>query len=431
MSLCIVEAAARAAYPLACHGIDGLERGIVVKEETLAASDQWSWTAPDPRRLAELRQEMEEFNRTRIGLLSMAGSLQDGRSSLFPYVAGSPDPAASAAVLLCGQESQRLSDAWLYLVDEETTAAAVAAAATPPTEPISAERLPSPSGLMVFGAPIGSYPVSPSGLGALGGDYAAPVHTPIVAVSWSLWAAGRVRGASASVRWVANTVHGRELVPPGEQGIWITFYTATGAAYSVLPPETVVISPFGERITSGDMVAALRRPGRPELTWDNETVLFLGRKFPPTGSPLGTTGQWAQTVYTAWQLMSQTGEHAWTETEVVSRDRAGRRRDRRAGITADGDVRVVRLREVLRPSAEATAKDQQNSDGRRPPRTEYRWEVPPYRSPNRCLNTRAHATGGCTHAERIIRKHVNGPKGKPVRRVRGPVYLWDNPPAND
>jgi len=413
------------------HGTDGLMRGIMLKADPLPVSDQWSWSAPEPRRLAELRQEMEEFNRTNIGLLSMASSLQDGRSSLFPYVAGSRDPAAAAAVLLCGQESQRLSDARLYLVDDETTATAVAAAATPPTEPISVGRLPSPSGLMVFGAPIGSYPIAPGGLGARVEDGAAPVHTPIVAVSWSLWTAGPVRAASVPVRWVANAVHGRELVSPGEQGIWITFYTACGAAYSVLPPETVVVNVFGEQTTSGEMVAALRAPGRPELTWDNETVLFLGRKFPPAGSPLGTTGQWAQTVYTAWQLMSQTGEHAWTETEVVPRDRAGRRRDRRAGITGDGDVRVVRLREALRPSVEATAKDRQASDGRRPPRTEYRWEVPPYRSPNRCLNTRAHATGGCTHAERIIRKHVNGPKGKPVRRVRGPVHLWDNARADD
>ena len=391
--------------------------------ENVSPSPQWSWTAPEPRQLAEWRAAMEEFNRSNIGLLSMAGSLQDGRSSLFPYVAGSRDPAATAALLLCGQESQRLADARLYLVDEDTTAAAVAAAATPPTEHISADRLPSPNGLMVFSSPIGSYPIRPSGLGAAVADDAPAVHTPIVAVSWSTWTAGPVQGASAPVRWVANTVHGREIVRPGEQGIWITFYTACGAAYEALDPDTLVVNPFGQQTTSGDMVAALRMPGRPELTWDNETVLFLGRTFPAAGSPLGTTGQWAQTVYTAWQLMAQTGEHAWTDTELVPRDRAGRKRDRRAGFTADGDVRVVRLRAGLRPSAEATEKDQQASEGRRPPRTEYRWEVPPYRSPNRCLNSRLHASGGCTHAERIIRRHVNGPKGKPVRSVRGPVFL--------
>jgi hypothetical protein len=394
--------------------------------DTLPPGHQWSWTPPEPRELAELRQQMEEFNRTNIGLMAMAGSLQDGRSSLFPFVPESDDTAATAAVLLCAQESQRLADARLYLVDEDTTAAAVAAAATAPTEPISVDRLPSPSGLMVFSAPIGSYPVTPGWLGVLAGDEASPVHTPIVAVSWSLWTAGPVEGANVPVQWVANTVHGREVLRPGERGIWITFYTACGAAYSELAPETVVANPFGHRTTSGEMVEALRRPGRPALTWDNETVLFLGRTFPPAGSPLGTTGAWAQTVYTAWQLMTQTGEYAWTETEVVPRGRAGRKRDRRAGITGDGDVRVVRLRSALRPSAEATAKDREASEGRKPPRTEYRWEVPPYRSPNRCLNTRAHASGGCTHAERIIRRHVNGPKGKPVRSVRGPVYLVDS-----
>ncbi|MCM2430932.1 hypothetical protein [Streptomyces sp. RKAG337] len=389
-----------------------------------AASEHWHWQAPEPRQLAELRQQMEEFNRTNIGLLSMAGSLQDGRSSLFPYITGAGDPAASAAVLLCGEESQRLADARLYYVDEDTTAAALAASVAPPLEQITPDRLPSPAGLMVFASPIGSYEVNSGGLGEPGSP---PIHTPIVAVSWGPWSADR-----AAVQWVANTVHGREMVRPGERGIWITFYTACGAAYSAMAPDTVVVNAFlGERATAGEMLTSLHRAGRPELTWDNETVLFLGRTFPPAGSPLGTTGQWAQTVYTAWQLMAQTGQHAWTETEVVRRDRPGRKRDQRAGITGDGDVRVVRLRPDLRPPADATAKDRTASDGRMPPRTDFRWEVPPYRSPNRCLNTRLHATGGCTHAERIIRKHVNGPKGKPVRGIRGPVYVWDQVPSNN
>ncbi|WP_439681630.1 hypothetical protein [Embleya sp. MST-111070] len=317
-----------------------------------------------------------------------------------------------------------MADARIYQVDEETTAAAVAAASTPPTEAIDAGRLPSPSGLMVFESPIGSYEITPGDLG-ISDDEARAVHTPIVAVSWSLWTAEPVLGANVPTDWLANTEHGWRLIEPGRQGIWITFYTACGAAYGALAPDTVVLDPLGGRTTSSQVLASLRTPGRPQLTWDNETVLLLGTSFPAQGSPLGTTGRWAQTVYTAWQLMSQTGRHAWTETEVVPRDRAGRRRDRRAGVTSDGDVRVVRLRTAMRPPADATEKDRQAGQGRRPPRTEFRWEVPPYRSPNRCLNTWAHASGGCTHGERIIRKHYNGPKGKPVRRLRGPVYVWD------
>lgn len=388
------------------------------------AADRWRWTAPEPRRLAELRQEMEEFNRTNIGLLTMTGALRSRHTSLYPHVAGASDPAFAAALVMCGQESQRLAESRLYLVDEDTTAAAVAAATTPPMEPISAARLPSPSGLMVFGAPIGSYPITPGDLGAGDGCRASTIHTPIVAASWSLWSADQTPRA----RWIANTVHGREFVPGREQAIWVTFYTACGAAYSLLPPQTEVVTPFGERTTSSKVVDALHRPGRPDLTWDNETLLFLGRTFPATGSPLGTTGAWAQIVYTAWQLMWHTGKHAWTETELVPRDRAGRRRDRRAGIT-EGDVSVVRLATGLRPTPEATARDREGSDGRKPPRTDHRWDVPPYRSPNRCWNTRAHATGGCTHAERIIRGHVNGPKGMPVRKPRGPVYVWDEMPS--
>ncbi|MFI1258983.1 hypothetical protein ACH4U6_35130 [Streptomyces netropsis] len=386
----------------------------------------WRWTAPEPCQLAEMRQQMEEWQRTNIGLMAMKNSLTDGNSSLFPYI-DVPDPAATGALVLCGQEAQRLSEARLYYADEDTTAASLAAAATPPGEPVSADRLPSPSGLMVFADPIGSYAVNTRTAAPGQGGEPVQLHTPIVAVSWSLWSprVGRV-----PVEWIANTVHGREFVHPAEQGIWLTFYTACGAALRGVDPGTMLHSPaLGDTARAGELVAALDFPGRPELTWDNETVLFLGRRFPEAGSPLGTTGGWAQTVYTAWQLMSQTGEHAWTETEVVPRGRAGRKRDRRAGITGDGDVNVVRLRASHRPSAEATERDRQDCDGRRPPRTEYRWEVPPYRSPNRCLNTRLHAVGGCTHAERIIRQHFNGPKGKPVRRPRGPVYVWDKVPA--
>ncbi|MCX5215660.1 hypothetical protein OG689_41635 [Kitasatospora sp. NBC_00240] len=403
---------------------------MLANDAVSTPADKWRWNAPAPRELAEQRQQMEEFCRTDIGLAAMTGALQGGSSSLFPHVEDAADPIAAAARMLCVQESQRLADARLYFADSETTAAALAAASTPPTEAMTEARLPSPAGLMVFADPIGSYEIGSDGPGGWGAER-SPLgfHTPIVAVSWSAWTAHPRRPGSLPVQWVANTVHGRELVEPGARGIWMTFYTACGAAYNTLDPDTEIEVPVvGGRSTAGKMAAALARAYRPELTWDNETVLMLGRRFPSVGSLMGTTGAWAQTVYTAWQLMAQTGEHAWTETEVIPRDRPGRKRDRRAGIP-DGDVRVVRLRSTHRPSAEAAAKDLEASDGRMPPRTEYRWEVPPYRSPNRCLNTHLHAEGRCTHEERIIRKHVNGPKGRPVRSVRGPVYVLDTPPA--
>lgn len=54
----------------------------------------------------------------------------------------------------------------------------------------------------------------------------------------------------------------------------------------------------------------------------------------PFGKPEpDTTKEWAQVVYTAWQLMSQTEKTQLTEVEEVSRDRAGLKRDRRDEIS--------------------------------------------------------------------------------------------------
>ncbi|WP_330351861.1 hypothetical protein [Streptomyces sp. NBC_00582] len=380
-----------------------------------------TWTPPEPKRLPELRQAMEEHQRTRFGLLNMAESLRRGSSSLYPYLPGAPDPHSAAALVLCGQESQRLRDARLYFADGDMTGLAVAAGRTAPTEEITTDRLPSPSGLMVFADPIGSYDRKAGGPDAPEHLCEMSVPTPIVGVSWSLWSPDQVLGGAA--RWFANSVHGRRLIAPGRQGIWLTFYTA-GRIYDTLDPDALLPLDEHSAVRAGDIAEFYRR--QPELMWDNETVLLKGDRFPDSSTPLGTTGAWAQIVYTAWQLMAQEGKHAWTEKEVVHRDRAGRKRDRREGLS-EGDVNVVRLLPRHRPSPDAVQKDQQASEPRRAPSTAFRWEVAPYRSPNRCLNTRAHPDG-CAHAERIIAGHHNGPKGMPVRPAKGPVHVWGKIP---
>jgi len=81
-----------------------------------------------------------------------------------------------------------------------------------------------------------------------------------------------------------------------------------------------------------------------------------------------------------------------------------------------------------RPSPGAAQQDEEASEPRRAPSTAFLWEVALYRSPNRCLNTRAHPDG-CAHAECVIAGHVNGPKGRPVRTSRGPVHLWGKIPT--
>ncbi|MBV9025916.1 MAG: hypothetical protein JO362_19490 [Streptomycetaceae bacterium] len=238
------------------------------------------WPPPEPKRLPELRQTVQEHQRTRFGLLNMAGALRRGSSSRYPHIAGAQDAAWATALVLCEQESQRLSDARLCYADEDMTGLAVAAGQTAPTEAITVDRLPSPSGLLVLAVPIGSYERE-------AGGSEVPEHilrdkpTPIVGVSWSLWspAESLVKGGRPLASTTRSTP--RRCCP------W------TRSARSGR-----VISEFCCR--------------QPELMRDNERALFTGRHFPESGTLLGTTGAWAQIVYTAWQLMAQEGKHAWT-----------------------------------------------------------------------------------------------------------------------
>ncbi|OIV36987.1 hypothetical protein BIV57_13445 [Mangrovactinospora gilvigrisea] len=375
------------------------------------ASDACLWTPPTPRELVELRQRMEEYQRAEEARIPLATAISLGQNSVNPLVAGAANPDLASAAVLGAQEAERLADARLYLVDAKTTAAAVAAAATPPEEVITADRPVSPNGLMVFQTPIGTYPMNNPFSGS-------PLRAPIVAVSWGLWQADP---ADSRVRWSTNTVGGTLLLPPGFRGIWLTFYTDCTAAFRAMDPGTLVLDSSGQPTTAGALVRELSAPGSPRLVWDNETIMPLGLPFPPAGTPTGTTGMWTRTVYRLWELMTRDGSEAQVETAVVQRDRAERKRDRRAGITGDGDVRVGTYRP--RTPAVDTEADHQPTAARRTASTpEERWTVPPYRQ-NKCLNPRAHATGGCTHADVTVTKHVNGPKGRPVRVSRGPVNL--------
>jgi hypothetical protein len=140
-----------------------------------------------------------------------------------------------------------------------------------------------------------------------------------------------------------------------------------------------------------------------------------------------TSSEWAQVVYTAWQLMSQTGSAQLTETHTVPRRRAGLRRDTRANIPTPGTVNVVRVHTRHRPSLAAHALDAATSHDRRPPNWTHRWPVRPYRR-STCLNPHAHAEDGCEHEERVVPGHIRGPTDKPLI-IRDKVHLWDTPPT--
>lgn len=383
------------------------------------------WTPPEPSQLPEWRGQMVEHLESMPAMMSLREALRAGRSTIVPTVPGLDATESSiAAQLLARSEADRLSRARLYYATPDMTALALAAAQTPPTEATTARRLPSDAGLIVFGEPIGGY--TEDAAAALAGTLAyrpgasAPITTPIVAVSWSTWTPEAVSlDEGATVRWTVQSKAGRGVVPPRTEWIWLTFWSPRGL-FSGLDPDTIIGTANGRPMTARD-IDSLREVAGPPLQWDNEMLLRVGASF--TAPEPDTTASWAHALYTAWQLMSQGGATRWAETEVVPRARAGAKRDARQGIKDPSEVHIVHVHRTQRPAPRAAAEDAQGSTGRREPQWSCRWPVRPYRR-DTCLNPRAHAAGDCTHEDRIVRGHIKGPEGAPLR-TGDTVHLWD------
>lgn len=399
------------------------------------------WIAPGPPELPDLRTHMRDFIGTAPGLALLAYQIiSSERNRIFAVLPGpqptplttrSGDPRPMAAL-----EARRLGEAQLYWVDDDMTSLALAAAACPSGELVKARRMPAESGLMVFAQPIGSY-VNNIGAGVAKfhnfladattsplGDWAR-ISCPIVAVSWSSWNPRDVRLTDQpSSTWAVRTLDGYDRVPPGCEWIWLTFYTTGGSGWGMLPADTVINNFGGVAITAGYLAKLDAQDSRPRLLWETELLLEVEKPL-PTAQP-DSPEQWAHVVYTAWQLMSQTGNAQLTEVESVARQRHGRKRDQRARITNAGTVQLVRVHTRHRPSTQASAEDAAASDGRQAPQWTCRWPVRPYRR-NTCLNTHAHAEGGCEHEERIVPGHIKGPADQPLK-VGPRVHIWDTPP---
>ncbi|MBF6574138.1 hypothetical protein [Nocardia farcinica] len=361
---------------------------------------------------------------------SLAQAINAGQTALFPTVpATGSSPGAIASVILARSEERRLREAQLYYATGDMTSLALAAASVPPAEPIKSTRLPSPYGLMVFAEPIGGYThATESLMGALAHQGGQPELTvPIVAVSWGVWTPGDVNIVDGpAVRWFSQRSHTQLTpIPQHFHGVWLTFYSPAHSAFDTLPPEAIVgTTPDGTAMTAGEISA---HPSRSPLTWDNETALAFGVAF---GEPEpDTTKQWSQVVYTAWQLMSQTGKNQLVEFDEVPRNRAGRKRDNRAGVTGPSHVRIVNVHTAHRPSQAASEQDASSSTGRRTPQWSCRWPVRPYRR-NTCLNPRAHSDHSCEHEERIVPAHIKGPADKPLK-LGETVHLWDHQPDDN
>ena len=339
----------------------------------------------------------------------------------------------AAARLLAAQESDRLANARLYFADQDTTSLSIAVGATPPSELASIDRLPSPYGLMVFSSPIGDDLYFRDAVPGIGVDPDLEFHVPIVAVSWGLWSPASWTYEDAVPTWWGKTPDGRAEVPHDAEGVWMSFYTSPGLGLEAVHPDTpITVDPRTGRVVRAGQRLAATRPAGPLTAYDEI--------FKPFGTPFAqaesaSVYQWMHVVYTAWQLMQDNGRRGWTEAETIERSSAGRKRDRRAELPPEPDltaVNVVRLQERHRPSPTDTARDLDASDPTRAARCEFRWPVAPYRRPNACFNPRIHTddpdTRPCRHGEQIVKGHVNGPKGKPIR-TSGPVHLWTLPPS--
>lgn len=387
----------------------------------------YRWTPPDPRQLPDWRADLAEYTGSMDCKLSLRMSIAAGRANLLPVVPGlNAGMESVAADLLTRCEAKRLSDAALYYVTADMTALALAAAQTPPVAPMSLDVLPSPTGLIMFAEPIGGYTediaASMEGTDAyLPGAARAEIDQPIVAASWSLWDPREIEVQGAPpIRWHWAAGHGT-VIPPDFEGVWVTWYSRRGV--TGLPPDAELFRAPDGRIVTAAVLDAQREIG-PLLTWDNEQVIRTGAKFRTPEAD--TTEEWWNVLYTAWQLMAQDGRHRWVETEEMPRERAGRKRDTRAGIRGDSGVRIVRVHATHQPARAAAEQDAAQSTGRRAPSWSHRWPVRPHRRQH-CMNPALHQDNGCTHEERIITGYVKGPAGAPLRAGKT-VNLWDRQP---
>lgn len=392
------------------------------------------WVPPAPAELPAWRSSMLEYIESDQAAAVMREAIHAGHSTVLPMVPGmNATPGSIGSVLLTRSEAHRLRNARLYYASPDMTALTLAASRTPPTEPVSVRRLPSPSGLIVFAEPIGGY--EQDAAQALRGTRAyrpgtkAIVTTPIVAASWSTWSPSSVTlDGGHRVRWLYKSGGKNGLIPDAFTGIWVTFYSPRGL-FSGLTPETVIGSlPDGSPMTARHIDDRRAQSG-PVLGWDNEMLMKEGGRFEEPAPD--TNAAWAIALYTAWQLMTQVTKTAarWVDTEEVRRSRSGVKRDAHQGITGASDVRVIRVHSSHRPGRSAADRDAAVSTGRREPNWSHRWPVEPYRR-DTCLNTRAHADGACTHEDRIVPGHVKGPDHLPLK-VRETVRLWDQMPQEE
>ncbi|MFF8431756.1 hypothetical protein ACF07Y_42865 [Streptomyces sp. NPDC016566] len=393
--------------------------------------------------MLDWQRRQEAFTRSNLTQLMLETAISGGRWTMMPL----SDEATTftitefAARVLMLTEADRLREARTYSVGPNATGLAVAAmAGSAPQEEITLKRPPSPSGLMLFADPIGS---DTETYRTADGN-SVEIHTPIVAVSWSLWDGTQDHIDGHPVTWVRQNRHGDIIPCRGMTGIWMTFYAPrTADTRGVNPGQAVAVDPDGTLITAAQTALADQAFQRRDpdlygpLAWNNELLIPQGQTF--ADPKPGTVQHWAATVYTTWQIMQQTGKTQLTETTrhalpPAARKKAGQKAKKTGASQKIGDssVRVIDLAVPSRPAPKAADHDAAASDGRRTVQWSCRWPVPPYRR-NTCLNPYLHHKLNDTalqhheHREEIMPLRIKGPADKPLRVRGGTTFRFDTP----
>lgn len=404
-----------------------------------------SWNAPRPRELLKVRRELVKYTRSQTALDVRARIVADGAAKVLPWIPNAPlNPITtlSSALALTTLEAERLDEATVFSASREMTDLVRAAAHTPPKEAFRKNRLPAESGLIVFDRPIAAYHANLASMEEFTLARAdLKIAVPIVAASWSCWSPRSWSGwdpnrvfvsGDQGINWHDLRNPDRDLVAPDFDGVWITFYSDnTVSPYDWLDPtEPLARRRNGSIVTALDYKLSRSSAHRREpcLMWETDIIVPWGQDLSQSAEA-ESSYTWLQTLYTAWQLMTQRpgrGSAAITETISLTPRAVDSRRDASEGIRGDSAVRVVRLH--------TSQRGQSESGSRRSAQPgehvwHWRWGVRPHKK-NLCLNPHLHKTRECEHEEYFYPYHIRGPADAPFKTPTT-VHLWDQSPDDD
>ncbi|QHC33864.1 hypothetical protein [Streptomyces sp. HF10] len=198
---------------------------------TLDGTEAPPWSAK-PRQVAEWRRQLVARLEAPETAESTAREMtKEHLIAVFPPELFPGLDHVARARLLCEQERDRLRGARMYYAGDDTTAVATRKAARPRKSPLDPQRVPSPSGFLVFEQPV---------------DY-APGMAPLVAASWSVWQ------------------------PPGHSEDAPTTWSLTLYAHTAATPP---LGPVGfERMTAGDVLAKKDRAEENEADFASRAIV--------------------------------------------------------------------------------------------------------------------------------------------------------------